>query len=133
MGQKKVSLIVRYPHFEMHTRVVHLGWEVLFREVSSVQECPHRERGRERFHCKCSCDGECCMYAMQAGLQFGQKAQYVHVCQWFDQVLNLCVYVMWKVRIKKSEDSLLYILCVCVCVHTLVLYYIYHSQLRQCE
>ena len=116
MGQKKVSLIVRYPHFEMHTRVVHLGWEVLFREVSSVQECPHRERGRERFHCKCSCDGECCMYAMQAGLQFGQKAQYVHVCRWFDQVLNLCVYVMWKVRIENPRMACCtYYVCVYVC------------------
>ena len=39
----------------MHARVVLgvgkgvLGKGVLFREVSSVQECPHRER--ERFHC----------------------------------------------------------------------------------
>ena len=34
----------------MHARVVLLGVGegVLFREVSSVQECPHRER--ERFH-----------------------------------------------------------------------------------
>ena len=37
------------------------------------------------------------MYAMQAGLQFGQKAQYVHVCRWFDQVLKYN-YVMRKVR-----------------------------------
>ena len=34
----------------MHARVVlGVGKSVLFREVSSVQECPHRER--ERFHC----------------------------------------------------------------------------------
>ena len=34
----------------MHARVVlGVGKGVLFREVSSVQECPHRER--ERFHC----------------------------------------------------------------------------------
>ena len=33
----------------MHARVVlGVGKGVLFREVSSVQECPHRER--ERFH-----------------------------------------------------------------------------------
>ena len=31
---------------EMHARVVlGVGKGVLFREVSSVQECPHRERG----------------------------------------------------------------------------------------
>ena len=31
----------------MHARVVHgVGKGVLFREVSSVQECPHRERER---------------------------------------------------------------------------------------
>ena len=36
MGQKKVSLLVRCPHFEMHARVVlGLGKGVLFREVSS--------------------------------------------------------------------------------------------------
>ena len=37
----------------MHARVVLLGVGkgVLFREVSSVQERPHRERERERFHC----------------------------------------------------------------------------------
>ena len=30
----------------MHARVVlGVGKDVLFREVSSVQECPHRERG----------------------------------------------------------------------------------------
>ena len=35
---------------EMHARVVlGVGTGVLFREVSSVQECLHRER--ERFHC----------------------------------------------------------------------------------
>ena len=34
----------------MHARVVlGVGKGALFREVSSVQECPHRER--ERFHC----------------------------------------------------------------------------------
>ena len=34
----------------MHARVVlGVGKGVLFREVSSVQECPRRER--ERFHC----------------------------------------------------------------------------------
>ena len=34
----------------MHAKVVlGVGKGVLFREVSSVQECPHRER--ERFHC----------------------------------------------------------------------------------
>ena len=34
----------------MHARVVlGVGKGVLFREVSSVQECPHRER--EKFHC----------------------------------------------------------------------------------
>ena len=34
----------------MRARVVlGVGKAVLFREVSSVQECPHRER--ERFHC----------------------------------------------------------------------------------
>ena len=34
----------------MHARVVlGVGKGVLFREVSSVQECPHRER--ERLHC----------------------------------------------------------------------------------
>ena len=34
----------------MHARVVlGVGKGVLFREVSSVQECPHRER--ERFYC----------------------------------------------------------------------------------
>ena len=49
MGQNKVSLLARCPHFsevEMHARVVlGVGKGVLFREVSSVQECPHRERG----------------------------------------------------------------------------------------
>ena len=47
MEQKKVSLLVRCPHFRgcMHARVVlGVGKDVLFREVSSVQECPHRER-----------------------------------------------------------------------------------------
>ena len=35
---------------EMHARVVvGVGKGVLFREASSFQECPHRER--ERFHC----------------------------------------------------------------------------------
>ena len=41
MGQKKVSLSVRCPHFgvEMHARVVlGVGIGVLFSEVSSVQE-----------------------------------------------------------------------------------------------
>ena len=33
----------------MHARVVlGVGKDILFREVSSVQECPHRERERER-------------------------------------------------------------------------------------
>ena len=78
------------------------------------------ERERERLythththHYKCCCDGECCMYAMQAGLQFGQKAQYVHVCRWFDQALNI-LCAMRKVRI---ENPL--VVCVCVCVCTL--------------
>ena len=33
----------------MQERYIWGGKSVLFREVSSVQECPHRER--ERFHC----------------------------------------------------------------------------------
>ena len=44
MGQKKVSLLVRVliSEVEMHARVVlGVGKGVLFREVSSVQECPH--------------------------------------------------------------------------------------------
>ena len=90
-------------------------------EVSSVQECPHRERGRERFHCKCCCDGECCMYAMQAGLQFGQKAQYVQVCRWFDQVLIiLCVYVESADRNPRMACCFM---CVYVCVHTGIILY----------
>ena len=60
-------------------------------KVSCLERCPRRERGSTG---KCCCDGECCMYAMQAGLPFGQKAQYVHVCRWFDQVLNILrVYI----------------------------------------
>ena len=35
----------------MHARVVvGVGKGVLFREVSSVQECPHRERGSTVYH-----------------------------------------------------------------------------------
>ena len=50
MGQKKVSILVKCPmiisEVEVHARVVlGVGKGVLFREVSSVQECPHRERG----------------------------------------------------------------------------------------
>ena len=42
--REKVSLLVRCPHFEMHARVVlGVGKGVLFREVSSVQECPHNQ------------------------------------------------------------------------------------------
>ena len=41
MRQKKVLI----SEVEMHARVVlGVGKGVLFREVSSVQECPHRER-----------------------------------------------------------------------------------------
>ena len=73
----------------------------------------------------------CVVYALQAGLPFGQKAQYVHVCRWFDQVLNiLCVYMLSADR--KSEDGLLYVcVCVCMCAHSGII--LYHSQLRQCE
>ena len=69
------------------------------------------------------------MYAMQVGLQFGQKAQYVHVCRWFDQVLNiLCVYVESADRNPRMACCCM---CVYVCVHTGII--LYHSQLRQCE
>ena len=47
MRQKKVSLLARCPiisEVEMHARgVLGVGKGVLFREVSSVQACPHRE------------------------------------------------------------------------------------------
>ena len=40
----------------MHARVVlGVGKDVLFREVSSVQECPHRERERERGFTSTAC------------------------------------------------------------------------------
>ena len=39
----------------MHARVVlGVGKGVLFREVSSVQECPHRERERFTDYCVCA-------------------------------------------------------------------------------
>ena len=48
MGQKKVSLLVRCPHFRGWNGCKSgTNWGVLFKYVSSVQECPHREW----FHC----------------------------------------------------------------------------------
>ena len=35
----------------------------------------------------------CVFHVMQAGLAFSQKAQYIHVCRWFDQV-TISMHVM---------------------------------------
>ena len=44
-ARASVSEVVLISEVEMHARVVlGVGKGVLFREVSSVQECPHRER-----------------------------------------------------------------------------------------
>ena len=54
MGQRKVSLFSEVSSFWRLKCMQewYLGWEkVSCLEVSSVQECPHRERERERFHC----------------------------------------------------------------------------------
>ena len=45
MGQKKVFSLVRCPQFRCQNACKSVAWGgkgVLFREMSSIQECPHR-------------------------------------------------------------------------------------------
>ena len=61
-GAEEVSLLgVLVSEVEMHARVVlGVGKGVLFREVSSVQECPHRDRERfQSFELHFCCYSEC--------------------------------------------------------------------------
>ena len=46
MGQKKVSLLSSFQRLKCMQEwyILGMGKGVLFREVSSVQECPHREK-----------------------------------------------------------------------------------------
>ena len=45
-GAEESVIVSEVSSFQRHARVVlGVGKGVLFREVSSVQECPHRERG----------------------------------------------------------------------------------------
>ena len=62
----------------MHVRVVlGMGKGFLFREVSSVQECPHRER--ERFH-----------YVECVLLYYVCVRTVYDVCDWCDWTCRIC-------------------------------------------
>ena len=49
MGQKKSVIVCEVSSFEQEWYLV-VGKGILFREVSSVQECPHREREVPLYH-----------------------------------------------------------------------------------